>query len=162
MKSKLLPLVLVILILLNVVLIFVLIKKPYQKKKNQPEKNFLIEKLQFSEKQKEAFYVLDDNHKQKMSALSHKIKIQKDILFNSFGDENINIDSLIAITGNLEGKKELEIFNFFKSVRKICSTEQHEKFDEIIQKAIRGPKQSLHRKSEHLPPGGERMPPIPK
>ena len=91
MKSKILPIVLIILILLNGVLIFVLIKKPHQNNNYQPERNFLIEQLQFSEDQKEKFIELDKIHKESMISLSHKIRKQKDILFNSFGDESINI-----------------------------------------------------------------------
>lgn len=162
MKSKLLPLVLLILILLNGVLIFVLIKKPYQNKKNQSERIFLVEELEFSDKQKKSFTILDEKHKVRMNKISHDIRLQKDILFNSFGDININLDSLVAVTGQLEAKKELEIFKFFKSVRKICTTKQQVKFDEIINKAIRGAKNGPPRKGEHYPPGGNRIPQPPR
>lgn len=162
MKSKLLPLVLIILILLNGILIFVLIKKPHQNNNYQSERNFLIEQLQFSESQKEKFINLDESHKVTMMDLSHKIREQKDILFNSFGDDSISIDSLVAITGNLEVKKELEVFNFFKTVRKICTSEQQKKFDEIIKKAIRGGNPGSPQKGGNHSPRGEGMPPPPR
>jgi protein CpxP len=151
MKSKLLPVLLVILILLNGVLIFMLIKKPHENKRHQQEKNFLIEELQFTDIQKDKFLSFDTVHRENMMHLEQQIRKQKDVLFNSFSDGVVNIDSLGALIGGLEGKKDVEIFVFFKSVRKICTKDQQEKFDKIISKATKGGKKG--------PPRGRRMPP---
>tara|TARA_B110000091_G_scaffold4804_1_gene4737 strand:+ start:1347 stop:1811 length:465 start_codon:yes stop_codon:yes gene_type:complete len=151
MKSKLLPVLLVILILLNGVLIFMLIKKPHENKRHQQEKNFLIEELQFTDIQKDKFLSFDTVHRENMMRLEQQIRKQKDVLFNSFSDGVVNIDSLGALIGELEGKKDIEIFSFFKSVRKICRKDQQEKFDKIISKALKGGKKG--------PPRGRRMPP---
>ena len=151
MKSKLLPVLLVILILLNGVLIFMLIKKPHENKRHQQEKNFLIEELQFTDIQKDKFLSFDTVHRENMMCLEQQIRKQKDVLFNSFSDGVVNIDSLGALIGELEGKKDIEIFSFFKSVRKICTKDQQEKFDKIISKALKGGKKG--------PPRGRRMPP---
>ena len=151
MKSKLLPVLLVILILLNGVLIFMLIKKPHENKRHQQEKNFLIEELQFTDIQKDKFLSFDTVHRENMMRLEQQIRKQKDVLFNSFSDGVVNIDSLGALIGELEGKKDIEIFSFFKSVRKICTKDQQEKFDKIISKALKGGKKG--------PPRGRRMPP---
>ena len=159
MKSKLLPALLVILIVLNGVLIFMLIKKPHQKKQHHSEREFLTEQLQFSENQIEKYRNLDEIHRETMVDLDHKLRKQKDILFNSFGDESINVDSLIALNGNLEVKKEAEVFRFFKSVRKICNKEQQEKFDEIINKALKGGKPGPLKDGGKHHPQGDRMPP---
>ncbi|PQJ78870.1 Spy/CpxP family protein refolding chaperone [Polaribacter porphyrae] len=154
MKSKLLPITLLFLILLNGVLIFILLKKPHEKlKPNHTQRNFLTEKLQFSEIQEEKFLELDRQHKTKMEQIDHKIRNQKDILFNSFGKQ-INIDSLASITGKLEMQKDVEVFKFFSKVRNICKPEQLKKFDEIINKAIKGGKQR--------PPRDHKMPPPPR
>jgi predicted Holliday junction resolvase-like endonuclease len=138
MKSKLLPAILVILIVLNGVLIFMLIKKPHQNREHPPQRTFLTEQLQFSKNQKEVFENLDETHRETMMDLDEKIRKQKDILFNSFGDDAVNTDSLILKNGDLQIKKEKEVFRFFKSVRKICTPEQQEKFDKIIDKALKG------------------------
>ncbi len=162
MKPKLLPLSLAALILLNVVLIFMLIKKPHQNKAHHPERDFLTEQLQFSEDQKEKFIQLDEIHKEKMRSLSHRISEQKDILFNSFNNENINIDSLAKISGSLEAQKELEVFHFFKKVRKICSKEQKVKFDKIINSALKGGGSRPPRNNGNHPPREGGMPPPPR
>jgi len=151
MKSKLLPVLLVILILLNGVLIFMLIKKPHENKRHQQEKNFLIEELQFTDIQKDKFLSFDTVHSGNMMRLEQQIRKQKDVLFNSFSDGVVNIDSLGVLIGKLAGKKDVEVFRFFKSVRKICTKDQQEKFDKIIKKALKRGKKG--------PPGGRRMSP---
>lgn len=159
MKSKLLPALLIVLILLNGVLIFMLIKKPHQNRNNRPERIFLAEQLQFSEAQNDILIRLDNDHKENMNSIDYEIRTQKDILYNSFGNEKLNKDSLIHITGNLEVKKELEVFNFFNSVRKICTSEQQEKFDAIINKALKGGNQGPPRNGQNPPPRDGRIPP---
>jgi protein CpxP len=128
-----------------------LIKKPHENKRHQQEKNFLIEELQFTDIQKDKFLSFDTVHRENMMRLEQQIRKQKDVLFNSFSDGVVNIDSLALLIGELAGKKDVEIFGFFKSVRKICTKDQQEKFDKIISKALKGGKKG--------PPRGRRMPP---
>jgi hypothetical protein len=115
-----------------------LVNKSHQNKGAQQERNFLVEELQFSDNQKDTFLELDDAHKKNMMHFENEIRRTKDILFNSFSDETANIDSLGETIGALQAKKELEVFRFFKSVRKICNKEQQEKFDKIINNALKG------------------------
>jgi|TARA_B110000879_G_C10925430_1_gene413814 hypothetical protein len=154
MKSKSLPLLLVILMLLNVVLIFMLIKKPHENKRHQQEKNFLIKELQFTDVQKDKFLSFDMIHRENMMRLEQQTRKQKDVLFNSFADGVVNIDSLAVIIGALAGKKEVEVFRFFKSVREICTKDEQAKFDKIINKALKGGK--------NVPPRGRIMSPLKK
>jgi periplasmic protein CpxP/Spy len=163
MKSKLLPVILLVLVLLNGVLIFMLITKPHQNKKKGPERNFLSEQLQFSKKQQEKFKMLDDIHKERVMDIERNIRKHKDILFDFIGNETINIDSLVHITGKLEAKKDLEIFTFFNSVKEICTKEQQEKFKEIIKNAITGGKHGPPPGiDENRPPRDHNRPPPPE
>ncbi len=75
-----------------------------------------------------------------MLRLDQQIRKQKDILFNSFSDGVVNIDSLGLFIGGLAGKKDIEVFRFFQAVRKICTQGQQEKFDKIINKALKAGK----------------------
>lgn len=160
MKSKILPIILLLLVILNGFLIFMLIKKPHQKAQHPQERNFLINELRFSENQKNTFIELDSNHRSKMEGFDHQIKKNKDYLFNAFSDATINIDSMSLVIGKLEAKKEVEVFGFFKKVREICTKKQQLKFDKIIAKAIKGignipPKGA----GNHPPRNGEMRPP---
>jgi hypothetical protein len=159
MKSKLLPILLVVLIILNGVLIFMLVKKPHEKGRYHPKGNFLTEQLHFSENQIEKFKTLDTSHRDIMASLDNEVRIQKHIMFNSFAKSSINIDSLTQIIGSFEGKKEKEVFRFFKSVRNICTPEQQNNFDKIINEALKGGKPRGPREGRNHPPKGERMPP---
>ncbi|WP_157603609.1 Spy/CpxP family protein refolding chaperone [Polaribacter atrinae] len=151
MKSKLLPILLILLLLLNGVLIFMLVKKPHENQRNNPTRNFLMEQLSFSKTQKASFRTLDAAHREVMRSLENEIKNQKDFLFEGFNKEDFKIDSLTAKIGALQAKKDIEVFSFFKQVRKLCTAEQVQKFDKIIKEAIRG--------GERMPPNDRRMPP---
>ncbi|MDP5105212.1 MAG: hypothetical protein NWQ31_03470 [Polaribacter sp.] len=159
MKTKLLPILLILLVGLNGFLIFMLINKPHQNFGSQQERNFLIEALQFSDNQKEEFISLDKLHKENMMNFENEVRKTKDLLFNSFSDETANIDSLSTVIGAIQTKKKLEVFRFFKSVRKICNKKQQEKFDKIINKAIRGGNQG---QEQGRPPREGGMPPPPR
>ncbi|MCG1035478.1 Spy/CpxP family protein refolding chaperone [Polaribacter sargassicola] len=154
MKSKLLPILLIFLVLLNGFLIFMIIKKPHESKRAFKERTFLPEQLNFSETQTEQFKKLDKEHRSLMMSLDKTIMSQKDVLFNSFQQENFNIDSLTNKIGLLEAKKESEVFNFFKKVRTICTEEQAIKIDKLIKQAIRGVGGEGGPRQE-----GQRMPP---
>ncbi len=151
MKSKLLPVLLVILMLLNGVLIFMLIKKPHENKRHPQERNFLIRELQFTNNQKDKFLSFDILHRENMMRFDQQLRRQKDVMFNSFSESVTNIDSLGLLIGELTRKKEVEVFRFFKSVRKICTKDQQAKFNKIISKALKGGKKG--------PPKGRRIPP---
>ena len=92
-------------------------------------------------------------HRDVMTEIDEQVRAQKDILFNSFQKEAVNLDSLITKIGLLQGKKDLEVFIFFKKIRKLCTLEQSKNFDKIIKKALRG--------EERRPPNEGDMPPPP-
>lgn len=163
MKSKLLPISLILLVLLNGFLIFMLINKPYENISNKRQRSFLTEELNFSKSQKDEFKKLDRTHRELMLNLDEKIIESKDVLFNSFSNNTINIDSLTTKIGFLESKKDAELFSFFSKVRNICSANQKNKFDIIINEALKGGKgKPPRREGENHPPRGDRRMPPPR
>ncbi|MEO9571659.1 MAG: hypothetical protein ABJH82_08110 [Polaribacter sp.] len=161
MKSKLLPIILFLLIVLNGVLIFMLINKTHENKQPRPERNFLTEKLNFTNSQKEQFMQFDNMHRERMQEIEQSIMKYKDELFNSFQKEGYNIDSLSTKIGLLEGKKDVEIFNFFGKVRSLCTKEQVLKFDKIIKQALKGGQNRPPREGMNHPRRDGEMPPPP-
>jgi hypothetical protein len=161
MKSKLLPTLLILLIILNGVLIFMLVKKPHENRQKHPQRNFLTTQLNFSETQKEEFRKLDRIHRGLMFGLDQEIRENRAVLFNSFSIAGFNPEMITAKNGVLEEKKEMELFRFFSEVRKICTIEQTSNFDKIIMKALRGNKEKPPRKEgkHNLPKGERRLPP---
>ncbi|MDA9339435.1 hypothetical protein N9Q68_00530 [Polaribacter sp.] len=167
MKTKLLPIFLIILIVLNGVLIFMLLKKPHEKgPQNRSQRNFLTEQLQFSTIQKEQFKDIEQPHKEHMTAFDVQIKRNKGFLFRSFSEKNFNSDSITTAIGMIAAKKEAEVFHFFQKVRNICNEEQLKSFDEIIMSALHKGKRRLPRKErmqsamdgKHPPRDGRRPP----
>ena len=156
MKSKLLPVLLFLLILLNGFLIFMLVQKPHEKQQNRPERNFLIEQLQFTKSQKDNFLKLDRIHRDAMLDIDRKIIDNKDVLFNSFSKENFNVDTITSKIGALQAKKEVEVFTFFSKVRKLCTEKQVVKFDKIINQALNFGDNRPSRKGNDRPPPRER------
>jgi DNA-directed RNA polymerase subunit F len=126
-----------------------LIDKPHQKK--SAKDNFLTKELQFNEEQQERFQFLDEAHRMYMRKIDAQLRDAKDELFSSFSDTTFLPKTITDKIGNLESKKEEEIYAFFKQVRKLCDEDQAKKFDQIIKKALhkRGPK---GRKPKRRPP----------
>lgn len=151
MKSKLLPVLLILLVLLNGFLIFMLIKKPHEKEPEHQKRNFLTTQLNFTESQRKNFRALDKTHREYMMEIEDEIREHKDVLFNSFSNENFNSDSLTTKIGVLQANKDSEVFRFFSEVRKLCAPNQVKIFDTIINKALKG--------GERKPPRDGRMPP---
>ncbi|WP_149025845.1 hypothetical protein [Polaribacter sp. BM10] len=152
MKSKLLPILLLLLVVLNGVLIFMLINKPHIKENERRGRDFLIEELNFTKDQEKEFLVLDTSHREKMRSLEEQVKNNKNKLFNSFGILEQEVELIAKEIGSLEGKKELEVFSFFNKVRDLCSQEQKDKLEKIVRKAIHG-------NNKMPPPRDGRMPP---
>jgi len=152
MKSKLLPVLLILLIILNGILIFMLLKKPQENKRHSQERNFLLRELQFTEHQKDKFLSFDAVHRENMMHFDQQIRRQKKVMFNSFSKGLTSIDALSILIGELTRKKEVEVFRFFKSVRKICTKEQQTKFDKIISKALKSGKNGPPKGRRKLPP----------
>ncbi|MCH3882700.1 MULTISPECIES: hypothetical protein [Tenacibaculum] len=159
MKTKLLPVLLILLIVLNGFLIFMLINKPHERQRPNQERNFLITELGFNDTQKNKFLALDEIHRENMLSFDEEIRKNKDILFNSFSDENFNSDLIINKISISQAKKETELFSFFSKVRKLCSETQIKKFDRIIKKALRGGNNQPPRDGRKHPPRKGQMPP---
>lgn len=153
MKTKLLPILLGVLLVMNGILIFLLIKKPHENRRPNPNRSFLTEQLQFTKNQKEEFRELDKTHRGFMQEIDREIRQEKDELFSSYSDGNISPEKKINAIGTLEAKKEAEIHRFFSAVRELCKENQVDKFDNIIKQALKGGgRKPLRRKGDNPPP----------
>lgn len=156
-----------VLIVLNGVLIFMLLKKPHEKRpQKNSQRNFLTEQLQFSEVQKEQFSILEQMHSTEMNAFDDQIMKNKNILFRRISEKNFKSDSISTTIGIITAKKEAEVFRFFQKVRNICNEAQLKSFDKIIMTALHtgrrsppnegGMRRPIHR--NHPPRDGRRPP----
>lgn len=150
MRQKLPYIFLTLLVIMNIVLLFMLVKKP--NKKPKPSGVFLTKELQFDDSQIERFQFLEREHRHFMREFDKDIMRSKDMLLSSFSEPDFSPDSIIKRIGILEAEKEQEVYTFFKNVRALCTEEQAKKFDNVIKDALR--------KQRRRPPGrrGDRPP----
>lgn len=153
MKKKLLYAFLILMLTINVVLLYLIVDKRIGKEPSKGQ-TFLTEQLEFSEAQKNRFFELDKIHRQKMMKMDDELKNLRELLFNSFDQQNISIETLTMKMGDIETEKHQELFSFFSEVRRMCNEEQTQKFDQIIQEVLK-------RRAPKPPQGKHKKPPKP-
>ncbi|MEP6675777.1 MAG: hypothetical protein ABJA78_11500 [Ferruginibacter sp.] len=166
-KYKIIIAITVLLLLANTVLLGLLWfgkKQPPPPPNPGPAmvENLLKEKLSLTDDEIKQFRVLRDEHFNLNKKLNDSLHLQKDILFSMLGkieSNNVKVDSMTGIIGNLEKQKDVNTFNHFSKVRLILTATQQEKFDKVINDVLRmiaGPQPGNHMPP---PPRGERPPP---
>ncbi|MCX6314518.1 MAG: hypothetical protein D4R55_01975 [Chitinophagaceae bacterium] len=142
---------------------------------------YISHELKFDSAQLEAYQLLRVAHRSVQEPLQDSIRMSKDNLFALLSISKVS-DSMIRMKANqigeLEAKLNQNTFQHFTKLRAICSDEQKNKFDSIIQDVLKrignqraqGPPPDKgfgppDREKRPPPPGGpedDRIPPPPK
>lgn len=164
LSPKLLSWLVITLLLINAVtLVLFWLGKPKgpEGPKGKPQ-DFLIEQLHFNGKQKAAFLVLAEEHRDKTEELRDKIKAKKDAFFDLVKLENVN-DSTKRIAAKEASVliEELDLFTLehFRQIRALCDPTQKELFDKVIKEMIGmmgAPRPAGPPPPDGPPPGGNR------
>lgn len=105
---------------------------------NSP-KEFLAKKLEFSEAQKKSYFKLAEEHNEAAKLIRDQIKFDKENLFKLLKSDTVNDsvrnDAAAQVSSSIQSL-DILTFEHFKKVRAICTKEQKQKFDEIIQKMV--------------------------
>jgi hypothetical protein len=128
--------------------------------RNGQQNNFIVKELQFDASQTKQFKKLYSDHREKIKSISDGIRLLKDDFFDKVSDESINtstIDSLATLIANKEKEKDIETFNHFRAVQKICNDQQKERFKIILKDALH--KKRPNNPNSHKGKGGDRPPP---
>jgi Spy/CpxP family protein refolding chaperone len=124
-------------LLVNVSLLaFILLGGP----RHQPP-DFLLEKLNFSEEQKEKFGELKGEHRSTINRQRSEIDALKDKLYENFSSKSFTDEEARKITkkiGQREAEGDLLTFQHFREIRNMCTPEQQGKFDRLINEIVRG------------------------
>lgn len=112
-------------------------------------KEFLIKELQLNSRQQEELELLMVRHREETPELRKKIRQAKKDFFELLKEQNIADSSLQAAAKNVSlSIEQLDLFTFahFKKIRELCTTEQQNKFDSIIQQVttMMPPPQRFH------------------
>ncbi len=102
--------------------------------------NYLTAELKFDQKQKDAYSLLRDEHHRKAEQLQDSIRHAKDELFNMLHETNAT-EEQIMVQANKAAAFSIQLdtltFHHFQKVRMLCNPEQKEKFDAVINEALR-------------------------
>jgi periplasmic protein CpxP/Spy len=126
-------------------------------------KEFLIKELQLNSRQQEELELLMVKHREEAPGLRKEIRQAKKDFFDLLKQQNIADSSLQAAAKNVSlSIEQLDLFTFthFKKIRELCTPEQQDKFDSIIEQVttmmppprrFQGP-DGDPRKTENTPP----------
>ena len=115
--------------------------------------DYLTAELKFDQKQKEAYSLLRDEHHKKAEQLEDSVRHAKDGLFDLMHQTNATEEQITA-QANKAAAFNMQLdtltFHHFQKVRMLCNAEQKEKFDAVINEALR----SMGGPHPGPPPGG--------
>lgn len=144
-KYKSLISIIIFLLVTNfaMLIFFMVISKPIDKKYRNHDQNGIYTLLQkevgFSQAQLDQYQVLRTQQRKNIKPLFDKVRKAKEDFYGLLYSANIS-DSLINADADSIGKTQkeldLQVFNHFKMVRNICTPDQIQKFDSSIKKVI--------------------------
>lgn len=136
-KNKLLTWLVILLVAANVATIAVFwLNRPKQHRapKGSPQE-FLVKELKLNTEQQQQFQVLVSAHQQGAEQLRSKIRTAKEAFFNLLKQSNVT-DSVKQTAAKavsmITEELDLLTLDHFQQVRRLCTADQQNKFDEII------------------------------
>lgn len=137
-KFKLLSISVVLLLLINLGMLFYIIRTPHnnqhERRHHESPKNIIIQKLQFDEAQQQEYEKQIHWHRKTILNLEHQIHQTKNRLYLNLTSTQSNIkqkDSLIHQLGNLQMRVETTHFKHFQDIKSICKPNQLERFNAL-------------------------------
>lgn len=119
-------------------------------------KDFIISKLDLDEEQQKVFEGLRQEHFQEMKILQENIRAEKDAMYDLLkSNQPDTVASYQHIARIMQNEERLEriTFDHFRKVRVICTPEQQQHFDVIIDEVMhmimRPPRPENHREIPH-------------
>lgn len=153
MNKKILPVVVLLLVLVNAVLLFLLVK-PKDEKSKGPQMgpgNRIAAALDFSEDQMTALEPFSERHHQRMRRIDRELNDTRQLFFRELNAETKRAaDSLLQQIGELNKDREAEVFHFMQQVQSLCDEKQQAQMNRMMERALPPP-----------PPGSNRLGPPP-
>ena len=153
MNKKILPLVVLLMVLVNAVLLFLLVK-PKEAQSKGPQMgpgNRIASSLGFNEEQMTALEPFSEQHHQRMRGIDRELNETRQLFFRELNAETKRAaDSLLQQIGELNEKREAEVFHFMQQVQSLCDEEQLAQMNRMMERALPPP-----------PPGSNRHGPRP-
>ncbi|MBK8519307.1 MAG: hypothetical protein IPL55_24405 [Saprospiraceae bacterium] len=144
-KLRLLSIAVIGLILINMVIVgFLLLRKPIHLGPGRPPmeqegpKQVIIERLNLDDVQIAEYGKLITSHQETMKMLEDSIKLMKNNLYQTLKEEApADKDTLIDQLNSLQKQIEVANYEHFVGLKKICRSEQLDKFNKLTAELAR-------------------------
>ena len=144
-KTKSLVTIIIFLLITNIgmLIFFILVSKPADRKPRNHETNGMYTSLQnevgFSKEQLDKYQLLRKEQMGKVRPLFNEVRNAKKDFYGLIYSENIS-DSLIEADADSIAQKQksldMQMFGYFKNIRNICTPSQIQKFDSTLKKEV--------------------------
>ncbi len=144
-RNKVLIFIVVVLLITNIGMLFYFIggrgsgRNNHGDKRTGPVTSFLQNEIGFNKQQLAAFDSLKQQHRAAMKPLFDDLGKSKDDFYALIGRVGVT-DSVLKSASDLIGKKQaaldLQFYQNFRSIRKLCSPEQQIKFDSLMPSVV--------------------------
>jgi Spy/CpxP family protein refolding chaperone len=137
--------IIVFLLITNIAMLvfFVVLSKPAERRQRNHESNGMYKSLQnevgFSEKQLKQYQALKDQQMKTVRPKFNEVRQSKKDFYELISSAQVSDSALNADADSIAQKQknlDMQMFQYFKNVRKICTDEQTEKFDSLMKKVI--------------------------
>ncbi len=144
-KTKSLVTIIIFLLITNIAMLvfFILLSKPVDRKQRNRETNGMYTSLQnevgFSKDQLDKYQLLRKEQMEKVKPLFNEVRNAKKDFYGLIYSSNVP-DSLLKADADSIAQKQktldMQMFTYFKNIRNLCTPEQTEKFDTVIKKVV--------------------------
>jgi glycerophosphoryl diester phosphodiesterase len=150
-KNKITGWLVAILIIANIATLVFFWIGHFRNQRNNSPKEFLANKLHFSNNQKNIYFNLAKEHNETARGIRKEIKLNKEAFFNllksDYVSDSAKAKAALEISLSI---KSLDILTFehFEKVRAICTPLQKKIFDDLVQKMVN----SVNNPQQDTPP----------
>ena len=158
-------------VVVNAALLFLLVKPKDVKSKGSQmgPGNRIASSLGFSEEQMAALESFSDKHHQRMRGIDRELNETRQLFFRELNSETKRTaDSLLQQIGELNEKREAEVFHFMQQVQSLCTEEQKSQMTRMMERALPPPPPGSNRhgstpgRDRPEGPQGQQPPPPPR
>ncbi|HET7119088.1 MAG TPA: hypothetical protein VFI29_21525 [Hanamia sp.] len=144
-KTKSLVAIIIFLLITNIAMLifFIVLSKPVDKRQRNHEYNGMYNSLQnevgFSKDQLDQYQALRKVQREKVRPLFNELRNTKKNFYGLMYNQSISDSFLNADADSIAQKQktlDIQMFNYFKSIRNICTPGQIQKFDSAINRQV--------------------------
>ncbi len=138
-KNKITGWLVAILIIANIATLVFFWIGHFRNQRNNSPKEFLANKLHFSNNQKNIYFNLAKEHNETARGIRKEIKLNKEAFFNllksDYVSDSAKAKAALEVSLSIQSL-DILTFEHFEKVRAICTPVQKKIFDDLVQKMV--------------------------